>query len=199
VSVIDAHDDSLIAENVKITGNRLVGVIHKNVDVEFDPMMGINAAWNEDTQNFMYSVTKTSESVLHLADNTTVFQTGASEGDDVLLNIGDMGSHSLGLDGVNVMSRERAVNSITLIDAAIDRVSMQQASLGAAQNRLEHHINNLTKETEALTEANSHIRDTDYQKEILEYAKMQILMQSNTAMLAQSNEMQRSSILGLLR
>ena len=199
VSVIDAHDDSLIAENVKITGNRLVGVIHKNVDVEFDPMMGINAAWNEDTQNFMYSVTKTSESVLHLADNTTVFQTGASEGDDVLLNIGDMGSHSLGLDGVNVMSRERAANSITLIDAAIDRVSMQQASLGAAQNRLEHHINNLTKETEALTEANSHIRDTDYQKEILEYAKMQILMQANTTMLAQSNEMQRSSILGLLR
>ncbi len=199
VSVYDAHDDSLIAENVKITGNRLVGVIHKNVDVEFDPMMGVNAAWNSDTQNFVYSVNDTSESVLHLADNTTVFQTGASEGDDVLLNIGDMGAHSLGLDGVNVMSRERASHSIALIDAAIDRVSTQQASLGAAQNRLEHHINNLTKETEALTDANSNIRDTDYQKEILEYAKMQILMQSNTAMLAQSNEMQRSSILGLLR
>ena len=40
---------------------------------------------------------------------------------------------------------------------------------------------------------------SDYQKEILEYAKMQILMQANTAMLAQSNEMQRNSILGLLR
>ena len=110
-----------------------------------------------------------------------------------------MGSHSLGLDGVNVMSRERAAASISLIDSAIDRVSMQQANLGASQNRLEHHINNLTKETEALTEANSHIRDTDYQKEILEYAKMQILMQANTSMLAQSNEMQRNSILGLLR
>lgn len=199
VSVIDAHDDSLIADNVKITGNRLVGVIHKNIDVEFDPMMGINAAWNDKTHNFEYSVTPASEAVLHLADNTTLFQTGAGEGDDVLLNIGDMGSHSLGLDRVNVMSRERASNSIAVIDAAIDRVSTQQASLGGAQNRLEHHINNLTKETEALTEANSHIRDTDYQKEILEYAKMQILMQANTAMLAQSNEMQRNSILGLLR
>ncbi len=199
VSVYDAHDDSMIAENVKITGNRLVGVIHKNVDVEFDPMMGVNAAWNKDSQNFVYSVNDMSESVLHLADNTTVFQTGASEGDDVMLNIGDMGSHSLGLDGVNVMSREKAATSISLIDAAIDRVSMQQAGLGAAQNRLEHHINNLTKETEMLTEANSHIYDTDYQKEILEYAKMQILMQANTSMLAQSNEMHRSSILGLLR
>ena len=199
VSVIDAHNGSEVATNVKITGNRLVGVIHKNVDVEFDPMMGISTAWNDSAQNYVYSTSGISETVLHLSDNTTVFQTGASEGDDVLLNIGDMGAHSLGLDGVNVMSRERASHSIAVIDSAIDRVSMQQASLGAAQNRLEHHINNLTKETEALTDANSHIRDTDYQKEILEYAKMQILMQSNTAMLAQSNEMQRSSILGLLR
>ena len=199
VSVINAHDGSVLADNVKITGNRLVGVIHKNIDVELDPMMGIKATWNNDINNFVYSTTDTSESILHLADNTTVFQTGASEGDDVLLNIGDMSASALGLDGVNVMSRERAAYSMSLIDSAIDRVSMQQASLGAAQNRLEHHINNLTKETEALTDANSHIRDTDYQKEILEYAKIQILMQSNTAMLAQSNEMQRSSILGLLR
>ena len=34
VTVRDAHDDSLIAQNVKITGNVLVGVIHKNIDVE---------------------------------------------------------------------------------------------------------------------------------------------------------------------
>ena len=199
MSVYDAHDGSALAEDVKITGNRLVGVIHKNVDIEFDPMMGINTSWNKDTQNYQYSTAGIGETVIHLADNTTVFQTGAGEGDDVLLNIGDMSAGALGLDGVNVMSRERAANSITLIDAAIDRVSMQQAGLGAAQNRLEHHINNLTKETEALTEANSNIRDTDYQKEILEYAKMQILMQANTSMLAQSNEMQRNSILGLLR
>lgn len=199
VSIVDAHDGSEVASNVKITGNRLVGVIHKNVDIELDPMMGVNAAWNDEANNFVYSTSGTSETILHLADNTTVFQMGASEGDDVLLNIGDMGSHSLGLDGVNVMSRERAATSISLIDAAIDRVSMQQASLGAAQNRLEHHINNLTKEMESLTEANSHIRDTDYQKEVLEYAKMQILMQANTAMLAQSNAMQRDSIGGVLR
>lgn len=199
VSVIDAHDDSVIADNLKITGNRLVGVIHKNIDVEFDSMMGINAAWNDSTHNFEYSAVNIGEAVIHLSDNTTVFQTGAGEGEDVLLNIGDMGSHSLGLDRVNVMSRERASHSIAVIDSAIDRVSTQQASLGGAANRLEHHINNLTKEAEALTEANSRIRDTDYQKEILEYAKMQILMQANTAMLAQSNEMQRSSILGLLR
>lgn len=201
VAVRDAHTDTLIAEEVKITGNRLVGVVHENVDVEFDPMMGIFAAWNEDTKNFSL-VDSTggngSSVILHLADNTTVFQTGASEGEDVLINIGDMRANALGVERVNVMSRESAAESIQVIDKAIDRVSMQQAKLGAAQNRLEHHIGHLTTETEALVEANSHIRDTDYAKEILEFTKMNILMQSNAAMLAQANQV-RQNVLMLFR
>ena len=137
--------------------------------------------------------------VLHLADNTMVFQTGGLEGDDVMISIGDMSSNALGLDGVNVMSRERAAYSTSIIDSAIDRVSMQQAKLGAAQNRLEHHINNLTDETEALVAANSRIRDVDYMSEILEFTKQNILMNSNSAMLAQANQIQSSTILTLLR
>lgn len=195
VSVKNAHTDEMIADNVKITGNVLVGVIHKNIDVEFDPMLGIQAAWNSSTKNFDLLDTTTgkgTEVTLHLADNTTVFQTGASEGEDVMISIGDMRAHALGLDGVNVMTRESAAISTGIIDKAIDKVSMQQAKLGAAQNRLEHHIGNLTDETEALIGANSRIRDTDYMKEILEYTKMQILMQSNAAMLAQANQAQQS-------
>ncbi len=202
VDVLDAHDGSVIAQNVNITGNRLVGVVHKNVDVEFDSMMGLQAAWSEANGN--YSITSTTgndgtDIVLHLADNTMIFQTGAGEGEDVILSLGDMSSDALGLNGVNVMSREKAAKSLDLIDKAIDRVSMQQAKLGAAQNRLEHHLGNLTDETEALIGANSRIRDTDYASELLEYTKMQILMQANTAMLAQSNQIQTNTILSILR
>ncbi|MBQ7560561.1 MAG: flagellin [Synergistaceae bacterium] len=202
IDVIDAHDGAIIAQNVNITGNRLVGVVHKNVDVEFDSMMGLQAAWSESTGN--YSITSTTgnsgtDIVLHLADNTMIFQTGAGEGEDVILSLGDMSSDALGLNGVNVMSRERAAKSLDLIDKAIDKVSMQQAKLGAAQNRLEHHLGNLTDETEALISANSRIRDTDYASELLEYTKMQILMQANSAMLAQSNQLQTNTILSILR
>ncbi|MBR0204143.1 MAG: hypothetical protein IJQ56_07245 [Synergistaceae bacterium] len=38
-----------------------------------------------------------------------------------------------------------------------------------------------------------------YAKEILEFAKMQIVTSTSSAMLAQSNQMQQSSILGLVR
>ena len=109
VTVRDAHTDMLIAENVKITGNLLVGVIHQNVDVEFDPNLGTNIAWNDSTKNFDFvdsTEGKGSEFILHLADNTMVLQTGTGEGEDVMLNIGDMRSHALGLDGVNVMNQQ---------------------------------------------------------------------------------------------
>ena len=202
VTVRDAHDDKLIAQKVKVTGNVMKGVIHENIDVEFDSTLGINVAWNDSIKNYVLddsNQSKGTDLVLHLADNTMVFQTGGLEGDDVMISIGDMRSDSLGLNGVNVMSHERASNSISLIDSAIDRVSMQLAKLGAAQNRFEHHIGNLTKETEALIAANSRIRDTDYASEILNFAKQNILMNSNSAMLAQANQIQSSTILTLLR
>ncbi len=199
VTVRNAHDNSLIAEHVQITGNKLVGVIHKNVDVEFDPMLGLSTKWDDTDKTFKYAETDMSEIKLHLADNTTVIQTGASEGEDVMINIGDMRAHALGLDSVNVMSHEAAMKSIAIIDSATDKVSMQLAKLGASQNRLEHHIGNLTDEMEALIEANSTIRDTDYAKEMMEFTRIRILMESNSAMLAQSNAIQTNSILSLMR
>ncbi|MBQ6435133.1 MAG: flagellin [Synergistaceae bacterium] len=202
ITVSDAHTNNLIAESVKITGNRLVGVIHQNVDVEFDSNFGLNIGWNDSTKNFEFTDTTNgqgSEFILHLADNTTVLQTGTGEGEDVMLNIGDMRAHALGLDSVNVMSQKSAAKALTIIDSAIDRVSMQQAKLGAAQNRLEHHIGNLTDEMQALIEANSTIMDTDYAKELMEFTRIRILMESNSAMLAQSNALHQQSILSIMR
>ncbi|MBQ4401844.1 MAG: flagellin, partial [Synergistaceae bacterium] len=60
-------------------------------------------------------------------------------------------------------------------------------------------IGNLTDETEALVAANSRIRDTDYMTEIMNFTRTQILMNSNSAMLAQANQIQSSTILSLLR
>ena len=202
VTVRNAHDNSLIAERVEIAGNRLVGAIHKNVDIEFEPMLGVTAAWDDFNKEFKFTDSsggRVSEVTVHLADNTTVIQTGAGEGEDVMVNIGDMRSHALGLDAVNVMSLNEAMHSVSIIDLATDKVSMQLAKLGASQNRLEHHIGNLTDEMQALIAANSTIRDTDYAKEMMEFTKIRILMESNSAMLAQSNAIQTNSILNLMR
>ena len=177
VTIQDAHTNANLLTNEIITGHRLIGLVHPNVDVVFD------------REGVFY---------LHLADNTTVFQIGANEGEDMGINIGDMRAEALGLNSVLVTNRESAARSITIIDNAIDRVSMQRARLGAFQNRLEHTINNLSVAGENLTAAESRIRDTDMAREMMNFTRLSIMLQAGTSMLAQANQLPQS-VLGLIR
>jgi flagellin len=199
VSVWDAHSGKSVASGVKITGNKLIGVVNENVDVEFDSMANVKVEWNDKTKSYTLSKdTGSSQTLVHLADNTTVFQIGANEGEDMGINIGDMRASALGLNSVLVTDRESAARSITIIDNAIDKVSTQRARLGAYQNRLEHTITNLTVAGENLTAAESRIRDTDMAKEMMNFTKLQIMLQAGTSMLAQANTLPQN-VLSLLR
>ena len=197
VSITDAHTGEVVVNAEKITGNVLYGKLHENVDVMFDAMAGVTATWNDGGKKFTYT-TKEYETTLHLADNTTVFQIGANEGEDMGIHIGDMRATALGLDSVLVTDRVSAARSITIIDNAIDKVSTQRAKLGAYQNRLEHTINNLTTASENLTAAESRIRDTDMAKEMMNFTKLQIMLQAGTSMLAQANQLPQN-VLALIR
>ena len=114
------------------------------------------------------------------------------------VSIDDMSAEGLGLKGLSIKTEPEASNAIDTIKNAINTVSTQRASLGALQNRLEHTINNLDVAVENLSAANSRIRDTDMAKEMMNYTKMNVLVQSAQAMLAQANQ-QPQSVLQLLQ
>lgn len=118
------------------------------------------------------------------------FQIGANGVEDqrVNLNVKDMGSTALGVNGLNVADQDDANAAIEKIDTAINAVSTQRAGLGAMQNRLEYTVNNLTTTNENLTAAESQIRDTDMATEMINYTKFNILQQASQAMLAQANQ-----------
>ena len=122
----------------------------------------------------------------------------ADDFNKVTVSVDNMKVDGLGLTGLDVSSQEAAGKAIDVIRAAINKVSTNRANLGALQNRLEYTINNLDVMAENMMAANSRIRDTDMAKEMMEYTKMSILVQSATAMLAQAN-MQPQSILQLLQ
>jgi flagellin len=199
VSVYDAHSGMAVATNERITGNVLYGVVNPNVDVEFDAMANIRVQWNGSTKSFdLRKEAATYSTVLHLADNTTIFQIGANEGEDMGINIGDMSAHALGVDNILVTDRESAARSITVLDNAIRKVSTQRAKLGAYQNRLEHTITNLTTASTNTTAAESRIRDADMAQEMVNFTKLNILSQAGTSMLAQANQLPQN-VLSLLR
>ena len=98
---------------------------------------------------------------------------------------------------VGLTTTNKANQAIDTINAAINAVSSYRAKLGAAQNRLEHTINNLEVTSENITSAESCIRDTDMADEITAFTKNNILLQASQSMLAQSNSIPQS-VLSLL-
>nr|MCR4819221.1 VWA domain-containing protein [Fretibacterium sp.] len=196
-NIYDAHSGRRIASGVRVTGNHLNGIIHENVDVEFDAMSGIRADWNEDMKSYVLSSGSAAIAV-HLADNGLAFQVGANMGEQLYVNIGNMSADALGITGISVATRESAEQSISALDRAINRVLTQRSKIGAYQNSLEYTSENLTTTATNLTAAESRIRDADMALMMMEFAKLQILNQSGTSMLAQANQLPHQ-VLSLLQ
>lgn len=119
------------------------------------------------------------------------FQIGATAGEVLKVTSKDMTSTGLKITAtaIKVDTTTNANASIAKLDTAINDVSTYRATLGAAQNRMEHTVSNLKVTSENITAAESRIRDTDMADEITSYTKNNILMQAAQSMLAQSNAM----------
>jgi flagellin len=100
--------------------------------------------------------------------------------------------------GADVSTASDAATALTKVNAAIDQLSHDRATIGAYQSRLNYTADQLTISKENLTAASSQIQDVDVAEESTEYARANILVQSGTAMLAQANSIPQS-VLKLLQ
>ena len=133
-----------------------------------------------------------------LDDGPITLQLGANEGQTIDLSIPQANSVTLGTDGINTGTATGASKAISVLDAAINKVSSIRAKLGAYENRLDHAINNIDITNENMTESLSRIEDLDMAEEMTTYTQKNVLAQAGTSMLAQANQ-QPQTILSLLQ
>lgn len=110
--------------------------------------------------------------------------------DRILFDPGDteLTAGALGVDGVTMLAKEDAQDSLDVLDEAIFRVNEVRARVGATQNRLQNTASAQAILRENLMSARSRIRDTDIAQESSELAKQSILRQSGVAVLTQANQ-----------
>ena len=120
------------------------------------------------------------------------FQVGASANEIIQTNFGAIGTDTLGLENVDILSRPQF--AVTAIDDALKIVDSQRARLGATQNRLENTVNNLSNIVENQTAARSRIADTDFASATAELTRHQILQQSSVTLLSQANQSQQLAL-----
>ena len=112
-------------------------------------------------------------------------QIGANVGESIGIPFFNVSSETLGIDKLDVVND--ATKALNSIDEALKDVNACRAKYGAVQNRLEASIEITSSAAYTYEKSSSDINDADIALEMAEIARTSILMESATAMMAQSN------------
>jgi len=123
-------------------------------------------------------------------------------------SIGEIGGDKRSLAGIesaggnvasaDISTQAGAQEAISIFDRAIDTINDATGALGAANNRLDFTVANLSSIIENATASRSAIMDADFAAETAALSRAQVLQQAASAMLAQANALP-SQVLSLLR
>ncbi|MAF76888.1 MAG: flagellin FliC [Halobacteriovoraceae bacterium] len=119
------------------------------------------------------------------------FQVGAFAGEQNKITFdsseSNASSSAIGIDGSGIDAKDSALDSISVIDDAINQVSGQRATLGAVQSRLESTVSNLEVQTVNQDAARSVIQDVDVAQESAKLAASNVVKSAGISTLSQAN------------
>lgn len=196
ISLIQTAEGGLNEIGNMIVRLRELGIQAASDTVGADERSFINAEVSQLKEEMQRIADTTKWGETSLLDGTTPvfdFQVGTYNNDsadriswDGSTNVATL--DSLGLSALDFTDKNGAQTGLEELDVAQTEVNRIRANIGAVQNRLTNTVSNLASMEENLSAANSRIRDTDIAAESAELTKNQILMQANTATLAQANQ-----------
>ena len=134
--------------------------------------------------NLASSVASTSHTLIQIGIDST---SNSRIDLNATLGLDAVTSSTLGIASLSVTASAEALTALTTIETAIASVTASRGKVGAVQNRLQRSVSALSISAENLQAAESSIRDADIAHEIAQLTRNQILVQTSTAMVGQSN------------
>ena len=134
--------------------------------------------------NLASSVATTSHTLIQIGiDNSSNSRLDLNS----ILALDAVTASTLGIAALSVTASAEALTALAEIETAISSVTAARGKVGAVQNRLQRSVSALSVSSENLQAAESAIRDADIAYEIAQLTRNQILVQTSTAMVGQSN------------
>lgn len=133
---------------------------------EFTLQVGADANWNQNALNVANVLQSATSSALNL----------------------NIASVTADVAGGYYADGSSARTFLGLIDNAINTLSTKRNLIGAYQNRIQSTLESIQSALINISATESQIRDTDIAKETAKLVKEQVLQQSATSLLAQSNQ-----------
>ena len=124
---------------------------------------------------------------------TNTFQVGANNGDTLTIT-----TTTVTTVGGGLTTSALASTAVAALDTALDTISTNRATYGAAMSRFSFAISNLSITGENQAAARGRIVDADFASETANLSRAQILQQAGSAMVAQANQLS-NNVMSLLR
>ena len=141
------------------------------------------------------------------AEDGIKLQAGANTDQNFTVKLGNMSATALGLKGAGQDGTEQSISlsdpesanmALATVDEALKTVNKNRADIGASMNRMEMAQKGINIASENIAASESRIRDADYAETTVNFVRDQVLQQTANAMLAQSLNTGRDSVLRLL-
>ena len=126
------------------------------------------------------------------------FQVGAFAGEQNRISFDssetNSSADSIGVAGTSIDEKDGALDAISNIDKAIEKVSGQRADLGSIQSRLQSTVKNLEVQTINQDSARSVIQDVDVAEASASLASNTVVKNAAVSTLAQANQIPNSAL-----
>ena len=183
---IDGQDSDTTADEISIEGDITFINADGNVEegeidatISGDPDADLATESLEITN---FAGTNTDLQINDLDNEALDGNTDLESGDTASFDLSGTGDNPL-----DVSTSERAGETITTVENALDQVVDQISTFGDAQNRLDFKAENLETAEINNEAARSQIEDADFADLQVQQAQQQIIQQTGTAALAQAN------------
>lgn len=181
-------------QDVVFTGQAAGGETGRFVTIDFDSIVDVDPNSDAGTTVLISTV-----------NSGLNFQIGASSNQNLNFAIGNLKAENLGFGlgsgrsvrDIDVTTLTGANTAMDIVDEALEQVNRTRSILGAATNRLQSTVANLSVASENLTASESRIRDADIAAETSRFTLNQVLLQAGTSVMAQAN-FQSQGFLALL-
>lgn len=126
------------------------------------------------------------------------FQVGAFAGEQNRITFesgeSDASASAIGVAGTSISEKGSALDAISNVDKAIEKVSGQRANLGSIQSRLQSTVKNLEVQTINQDSARSVIQDVDVADASANLASNTVVKNAAVSTLAQANQIPMSAL-----
>lgn len=113
---------------------------------------------------------------------------GTGKDEVMFMDFPNLSTETLGLDNIDIVKEGNATNVISILDSAINDLSVMRANLGAYENRFTHTSSVLDATAINMQSALSRIVDTDMALEMSNLTQQNVIAQAGISILAQANQ-----------